>query len=122
MAQEELDLLLTRMSVIAEAVNAFNSEAVQHEAFSALMAAFEGNSHSARQQHARAMESEHSTDMPPAETPSRAKRANSPVRTKRTTKDPRSEWKMIKDLDLNPMGKQSFSLFISEKKASLQRG
>ena len=76
MAREELDVLLTRMSAIAEAVNAFNSEAVQHEAFSAFMTAFEGKNHSARQQHTRAMEPEPPTNMPAAEKPARAKRAS----------------------------------------------
>lgn len=116
MAREELDVLLTRMSAIAEAVNAFNSEAVQHEAFSALMTAFEGKNHSARQQHTRAMEPEPPTNMPAAEKPARAKRANSSQAKKRIARDPRSEWKMIKDLDLNPMEQQSFGDFISEKK------
>jgi hypothetical protein len=49
MAQGELDALLGRMGAIAEAVNAFSSEAVQHEAFSALIAAFHGKRHSPAQ-------------------------------------------------------------------------
>jgi len=115
MAQAELDALLTRMSAIAEAVNAFNSEAVQHEAFSALIAAFEDNHHNAKRQHPRAAGPGHLTDAPPAEIPAPAKPANGPPRTKRSSKDPRSEWKMVRDLDLNPAGKQSFNEFISEK-------
>ena len=45
MAEEDLDALLRYMDAIAKAVNAFTSEAVQHEAFSALIAAFEGKRH-----------------------------------------------------------------------------
>ena len=41
MAQEDLDVLLSRMDGIAKAVNAFTSESVQQEAFAALVAAFE---------------------------------------------------------------------------------
>jgi hypothetical protein len=51
MAQEDLDALLSRMDAIAKAVNAFTSETVQQEAFSALVAAFEGKRHSGKHGH-----------------------------------------------------------------------
>eukprot|EP01133_Synstelium_polycarpum_P026647 gene26647-32049_t len=44
MSDADLDLLLSRMERIAGAINAFKSEAVQHQAFSALMDAFAGRS------------------------------------------------------------------------------
>jgi hypothetical protein len=42
MSKEDLDALLESMPKIAEAVNAFSSEAVRQEAFKAMVAAFSG--------------------------------------------------------------------------------
>jgi hypothetical protein len=110
MAQEELDVLLTRMSAIAESVNAFNSKAVQHEAFSALIAAFEGKHHGVK--HRTGTEPEHPAQ---GETLTPPKPATGTAKAKRASKASRSEWGMVKELDLNPVGKASFQNFIEEK-------
>lgn len=81
MAQEELDVLLTHMSAMAEAVNAFNSEAVQHEAFSVLIAAFEGKHHGAK--HQAAAEQEHPAQ---GETLTPPKPATGTAKSKRASK------------------------------------
>lgn len=111
MAQEELDALLERMGAIAKAVNAFSSEAVQHEAFSALITAFHGKHHSPAQ-HSMAEK-----DDPPA---ARSTEKAAPSKRRAATasskaREARSEWRMVKDLDLNPKGKPSFEDFIKEK-------
>ncbi len=120
MAQEDLDALLARMDAMAKAANAFTSEALQKEAFAAMIAAFEGKRHSV--QHT-------STPHVPAE-PQRAEPAGAaateiqpPVKNgekvakaKRPPKESRFEWRMVKDLDLHPVGKRSFEAFVEEKK------
>ncbi len=115
MAQEDLDALLMRMGAIAEAVNAFNSEAVQHEAFSVLMAAFEDKQHGAKHRAATEPDQQR-TDPSCAETPVPGKPATNSAKSKRGSKASRSEWTMVKDLNLTPLGKQSFNAFIEEKK------
>jgi len=104
------------MDAIAKAVNAFTSEAVQHEAFSALIAAFEGKRHEGRRQIGALPPSE-----PPQlnetaeETVRRGRDVAKPARTKRSSSGSRSGWQMVKDLDLNPQNKQSFADFVHEK-------
>jgi hypothetical protein len=43
MAENDLELLLAKMSDIAKAVNSFNSESVQRAAFDSLISAFGGS-------------------------------------------------------------------------------
>ncbi|MDP1598690.1 hypothetical protein [Phenylobacterium sp.] len=122
MAQEDLDALLQRMESIATAVNSFTSEAVQQEAFAALVAAFEGRRHAPRNAAAAApVEApEHELDVAKADAaPDKAagsKASNGTAKHKRSAKDTRGEWKLVKDLDLRPAGKQSFEDFIEEKR------
>jgi hypothetical protein len=118
-AQEDLDALLTRMDAIAKAVNSFKSETVQHEAFSALVAAFEGKRHGTRPAAAPTQEPEHEPggDASVSE-PATGKPGSGNAKTKRATKDARAEWRMVKELDLRPPGKQSLEDFIEEKKPS----
>ena len=112
-----LDALLTRMEAIAKAVNAFTSEAVQHEAFSALIAAFEGKRHDGQRQVAAVPSSQQPlTGDAPEEPTRREGRIVKSARAKRASSGSRSEWKMVKDLDLNPQAKQSFADFINERK------
>lgn len=115
MAQEDLDALLARMDAIAQAVNSFTSETVQQEAFAALIAAFEGKRHGAKNSPTIPQSPEPQGDAPSGENSTFTKSGNTPPKTKRTSKDTRSEWKMVKDLDLRPQGKQSFQDFIDEK-------
>lgn len=114
MAQEDLDALLSRMDAIAKAVNAFTSEAVQHEAFSALVAAFEGRRHSTKQSHAPAVgsDSEQSPESP-KEKPVSA--VNNSGKARKVAKGKQSSWTFLKDLDLRPGGKQSLEAFAEEK-------
>jgi hypothetical protein len=116
MADEDLDALLSRMEAIAKAANAFTSEAVQHEAFSALIAAFDGKRRDAPRQVGTPPPLESSQAKQPAgESLSRAGGSRTAARTKRSSSGSRSEWKMVKDLDLNPHNKQSFAEFANEK-------
>ncbi len=122
MAHEDLDALLSRMDAIAKAVNAFSSEAVQKEAFAAMVAAFEGKRHSAQHASAANERPENQRPEPPgigvAEIESQTKSAEKVTKTKRSSKESRTEWKMVKDLDLRPAGKPSFEEFAEEKKPS----
>ncbi|TIN25779.1 MAG: hypothetical protein E5Y31_15985 [Mesorhizobium sp.] len=114
MAQEDLDALLSRMDSIAKAVNAFTSEAVQHEAFSALVAAFEGRRHSTKQSHATAEVPE--PEQPPALPEQKsASGASNNGKARKATKGKQSSWIFLKDLDLRPNGKKSLEDFVEEK-------
>jgi hypothetical protein len=103
------------MGAIAKAVNAFNAEAVQHEAFSALIAAFHGRHHSPAQ-HALKPETDDLPAVVDAEAIGPTQQRVATATSRRGGKSTRSDWKMIKDLDLNPKSKTSFDDFISEKK------
>jgi hypothetical protein len=113
MSQEILDILLSRMERIAAAINAFKSETVQQQAFSALMAAFDGRSPSKSAENGVGEAPEQSDAEKPADLVS-AKTASKPAGKKR--KSTNAEWSMIKDLDLQPKDKQSLKDFIEEKK------
>jgi hypothetical protein len=112
MAQEDLDALLSRMDAIAKAVNAFNSETVQQEAFSALVAAFEGKRHTAKHVSAPAADPE-----PEPEAPSKEKAAptGGNGKPRKAAKGKGTGWTFLKDLDLRPKGKQSLEAFVEEK-------
>ena len=111
MSETELDGLLKRMPEIAAAVNAFQSEAVQHEAFQALVASYSGRSHAPHK---------HGAPTPPAapangDTPDAARPASNGKKPRRKGEGGRRTPKLIRDLDLNPAGKKSFTEFIEEK-------
>jgi hypothetical protein len=128
MAQEDLDALLARMDAMAKAANAFTSEALQKEAFAAMIAAFEGKRQSVQHRSAphlptEPQRAEHAdadaTQMqPPATNGDKSAKVKSSVKVKSSAKESRSQWKMVKDLDLHPEGKQSFEAFVEEKKPS----
>jgi hypothetical protein len=107
------------MDAIAKAVNSFTSETVQHEAFAALMAAFEGGRHRAKATQTPPSLSEQETQRAePAEEAAAAgslSNGSKVPRSRRAGKDTRNEWKMVRDLDLRPEGKQSFADFIEVK-------
>ena len=114
MAEEDLDALLSRMDAIAKAVNAFTSEAVQQEAFSALVAAFEGRRHAGNQSHAAAVDVQPEQPPVPPEQKSTSA-ANSNGRVRKAAKGKLSGWTFLKDLDLRPTGKKSLEAFVEEK-------
>ncbi|MCF8506773.1 MAG: hypothetical protein K9G59_17830 [Caulobacter sp.] len=117
MAQEDLDALLLRMDAIAKAVNAFTSETVQQEAFSALVAAFEGKKHSSKHAHTPMADIEpEPTVASPKEKP--APPANGGGKARKATKGKQTGWVFLKDLDLRPVGKQSLESFVEEKQPS----
>lgn len=117
MAQEDLDALLSRMNAIAKAVNAFTSETVQQEAFSALVAAFEGKKHSSRHGHIPTADIEpEPTVTPPKEKAAPA--GNGGGKARKATKGKQTGWTFLKDLDLRPAGKQSLEAFAEEKQPS----
>lgn len=110
------------MDAIAKAVNSFTSETVQHEAFSSLIAAFEGRRHGAKGTHPpaapepAAVEPEEPGEMP--NTGNDGAKPPKASKPKKASKGSTSEWKMVKDLDLHPSGKQSFVDFIAEKQTA----
>jgi hypothetical protein len=127
MAQEDLDALLARMDAMAKAANAFTSEALQKEAFAAMIAAFEGKRHSAQHRSAPDLTSEPQriedadadvTQTTPPSNGDKRTKVKSSAGVKGSAREPRSQWKMVKDLNLRPDGKQSFEAFAEEKKPS----
>lgn len=97
-----LDTLLAKMPQIADAVSKF-PEAVQQQAFDALMAEATGGRVSTRTTEAD-------------ETPTRARRKTTKHHaTGNGGKAPRRGPKQLRDLDLTPRGKVSFSDFVNEK-------
>lgn len=117
MAQEDLDALLSRMPSIAEAINAFTSETVQQEAFAALVAAFEGKRHSAR--HATTEQAASAGDQPEATNDDPKEQGTPALNGKTKKRKPagtgKSDWTMVRELDLHPTGKKSFEEFAAEK-------
>jgi hypothetical protein len=123
MAQEELDELLSRMPVIAAAVNAFTSEAVQHEAFSALIVAFEGRRDSGTSGPATVATDAHETrsgEIRGTATPLTAKapKTEKSKKQRKLWKGSDGEWRVVKDLDIYGNGRKSFEDFIAEKRPS----
>ena len=122
MSEENLDSLLKRMGEIAKAVNAFNSETVQQEAFSALVAAFQGkHPPSSAQRHTPnegskvplAPEAEPTTPDPKIAIPTAATDVSRARRG--VTKE---NFKVLKDINLRPPGTESFEEFIAKKQPS----
>ncbi len=117
-----MDALLERMDAIANAVNSFTSEAVQQEALSALIAAFEGRSHGNKSPHPPAPEKPQPYTEPdqPEEAPPNANKGAKPKssKPKNTGRGSTNDWKMVKDLNLHPSSKPSFADFIEGKKPS----
>lgn len=123
MSTEDLEVLLKRMPEIAAAVNGFTSEAIQQEAFAALIAAYNGKHHSRhrppqvnevpvddmRVGEGSAAETAEGNGSPPGESrPKKAKRQNG-------SSSRGENFKLVKDLDLHPSGKTSFETFVEEK-------
>ncbi|MGK2286903.1 hypothetical protein [Pedomonas sp. V897] len=121
MAKQEFDDLLSRMGAIAEAVNAFQSEIVQKEAFTALIAAFANGTVHARQlsiaQPLDFVEPASNDEAAVVEVPT-AKSVTGKQRVKKSKNGgtAKAEWALVKELNLRPEGKKSFYEFIDEKK------
>jgi hypothetical protein len=123
MSTEDLDALLERMPRIAEAVNAFNSETVQQEAFVSLVAAFNGKTARrltdalpnirdiVEEEPVLPNDSSVEPDVAPNTGPQQK-------RPRKKSNGAKSDWTMVKDLDLFPEGKKSFEDFIVEKQPS----
>jgi len=109
MTDQEFEAVLKRMPRIAEAVNAFNSEAVQTQAFDALLKALGADT--ACEMSGRASNEAH---VPPvAIEPSAAKGSEPKVRHRK--REGGGNFKVIKELDLRPQGKVSFEDFVADK-------
>jgi hypothetical protein len=117
MADADFDGLLKRMPDIAQVVNAFQSEAVQREAFLSLVDALSGHPYIT---HRHPPEPEHREEAPVEQqvrtrnTGAQGSEAKRNGRRKRESN--RSLPKFIRDLDLSPSGKKSFQHFIEEKR------
>ncbi len=115
MTEAALDALLKRMSEIATTVNAFTSEAVQSQAFAALINAFQNNS-VAMPLASRNKFAVSSTSSEAGEAVSSgADQGLKGNRSKRRDSAPAPKLELIKDLDLRPQGKVSFADFVSQK-------
>lgn len=114
MNEQKLDALLKRMPDIASAVNSFQSEAIQHEAFLALIEAYAGSPPRAARAPVEEAEApdtgESSGDG--SETPKSTTRGRKQVRKQGGSKE---GFKFARDLDLRPQGKTSFTDFIADK-------
>ena len=109
MPEDEISQLLQYMPKIAEVVNAFSSEAVQQQAFDALIAAWAG-AEMPGQGLGRTEESVKSGEKGKEGSPTtRAERGA------RKRKAPSTSSSAVKDLDLRPAGKTSFDDFVAEK-------
>lgn len=118
MAEADLDALLKRMPEIAEAINRFTSEAIQHEALVAMLRAFSGT---AIVDPPKATKSEAQTLLEENNAPETTPKSNVGVtdnKAKRKRASSGSGFSMIKGLDLNPKGKKSFSEFIADKQVT----
>lgn len=111
---EALDALLAEMPRIAEAVNAFSSEAVQQQAFEALLAAQSGSASSARSGRGAGGAGGGTRKRKRAAKPKTAEAAASNGgKPKRRTSS--SGPTLVKELNLAPKGKQSLKEFVGEK-------
>ncbi|MGO4316339.1 hypothetical protein [Agrobacterium sp. MCAB5] len=120
MSTEELDKLLERMPKIAEAVNAFESETVQQEAFISLIAAFSGKT--IRTLAAALPEIDQVSHATPEQVEPQVSDASeqksstsSGRKSRKKSNSLRADWTLNKDLDLHPPGKISFEDFAAEK-------
>jgi hypothetical protein len=117
MADADFDGLLKRMPEIAQVVNAFQSEAVQREAFLSLVEALSGRPHIT---HRHPPEPEHRKEAPveePVRTRNTDAQGSEAKRNGRRRRESiRPAPKLIRDLDLSPSGKKSFQHFIEEKR------
>jgi hypothetical protein len=111
--ESKMGALLADMPRIAKAVNAFTSESVQQQAFSALIAAFEGGTPPTS-----ASGSDHPRQAPPRKRPRVRSAARgdwdgnaSATPARRRGGSP----KRVKDLNLAPGGKKSLKMFVEEK-------
>jgi hypothetical protein len=108
-----LDGLLAEMPRIAEAVNAFTSEAVQQQAFEALLAAHSGSAPAPARRGADVSGGKKQTGTTPKPAAAKAATSNGGKKPKRRTA---SAPKQVKDLQLSPKGKTSLKDFAAEKK------
>jgi hypothetical protein len=92
------------MPEIAQAVNVFQSESVQREAFLSLVEALSGRPYATQSRH----------KVRTSNTGAQGSEAKRNGRRKRESN--RSAPKFIRDLDLSPSGKKSFQHFIEEKR------
>lgn len=105
MSIEDFDTLLGRMEKIASAVNAFKSEAIQREAFQALVSSLESKKAAIQ-----------------GEPKSRASAPKSEGKGQKKQEKPKASrrkasytTKLLKDLDLAPAGKTSLQDFVKAK-------
>jgi len=113
MAQEDFDELLERIPGIADAVNQFESEAVQADAFKALLDVWQGRERRGAKSNlsAKTKQAEAGSE---GDKESRKKGAQKSAGGGRKT----PAVSAVKDLNLRPNGKQSFVDFVADKEPS----
>jgi hypothetical protein len=121
MGAEQLDELLQRMPAIAKAVNSFASEAVQQQAFDALVESLRtaASSQPSAKPHGAQTAATGTPRSPRKRTDARSSKSDgaaSAGRKRAATKAPA----MVIDLNLRPQGKKSFQEFVAEKAPSSQ--
>jgi hypothetical protein len=117
--EAELKALLERMPAIAKAVNAFQSEAVQQQAFRALVGSAAGDDVDADDEEETGSRS---TSRPKKRPAGRKKAAKRPAKAagekkaaKRAARRSGKGPSIVKDLNLRPSGKKTFKAFADEK-------
>jgi len=118
MSQDEFDRLLAAMPSIAKAVNEFQSEDVQRNAFTALVQAMGVTSLDAQHHRAQRLRDNAHDGQPESPVPD-TKRSEAPSEAKnaKRSRKPtvRRGLSAAKDVDLRPSGKQAFKDFVEEK-------
>jgi hypothetical protein len=113
MVEPRFEELLDRMPAIAAAVNAFQSEAVQQQAFTALVRSFHGEDDQALGAQPQDDTSEEA-EPPTAET-GRVTATSGTAALVRTRTRKRKSPSLVRGLDLNPTGEQPFREFAKSK-------
>lgn len=122
MSQDDLDALLSRMPDIATAVNGFNSEAIQQQAFKALIEAYGVALTRETPQHATgASEPDKSSKESSRVTSAKAQlspedaRRKGPKSRKSTSSGTKDKWNFLRDLDVQPAGKLALKELLEQK-------
>ena len=119
MSEDRLDNLLKRMPEIAAAENSFTSEVIQEAAFAALISAYgvtlTGFSSSSEGKKEETKEPDTPNGASALVDEGLNSRPSQNKRAKRSSGGSKDSFKFLRDLDLRPQGKKSFSDFAAEK-------
>lgn len=115
MSESELDRLLSKMGDIAGAVNAFNSEAVQQAAFTALMNVAVGVGPTKPAETKGQSDVRQDATCPAEANAPKPSRSAKPKSASKKGLVPRGQWTFNRNMNLRPAGKETFVDFVEEK-------